>query len=145
VKIGVGVVLILFSLHALIGLAVKPIKSDAVAGDVTAGFLNGILGGATGLAGIVAIIWCQLRGWTKDQQRAVFQPVGVATFIMSAIWLGGRGAISSDVIWLAVFALPVLLAGTWIGMKLYGRLSETQFRKVILALLLISGVALIVA
>jgi uncharacterized membrane protein YfcA len=145
VKIGVGIVLILFSLHALIGLAVKPIKSDAVAGDVTAGFLNGILGGATGLAGIVAIIWCQLRGWTKDQQRAVFQPVGVATFIMSAIWLGGRGAISSDVIWLAVFALPVLLAGTWIGMKLYGRLSETQFRKVILALLLISGVALILA
>jgi uncharacterized membrane protein YfcA len=36
----------------------------------------------------------------------------------------------------------VLLAGTWLGMKLYGRLDEATFRKVVLILLLASGVAL---
>jgi uncharacterized protein len=35
-----------------------------------------------------------------------------------------------------------LLAGTWLGLKLYGRLDEASFRKVVLLLLLLSGVAL---
>src|SRR5262249_12962518 len=111
-------------------------------GDLGAGFLNGVLGGATGLAGIIAVIWCQLRGWAKDQQRAVFQPVGVATFALSAAWLGGQGSISREVVPLFFAALPVLLVGTWLGLKLYGQLDEAQFRKLVLVLLLASGVAL---
>jgi uncharacterized membrane protein YfcA len=139
---GVGIVLMVFSLYGLLRPAITPIKSGALVGDLGAGLLNGVLGGATGLAGIVAIIWCQLRGWTKDQQRAVFQPVGVATFAMSAAWLGSQGSIAREVIWLFAVGLPVLLAGTWLGLKFYGRLDEAQFRKVVLILLLGSGVVM---
>jgi uncharacterized protein len=35
-------------------------------------------------------------------------------------------------------ALPALFAGTWLGLKLFGRLNEVMFRKIVLALLLIS-------
>jgi len=139
---GVAVVLVVFSLYGLLRPTITPIKSGAFAGDLGAGLLNGVLGGATGLAGIVAIIWCQLRGWTKDQQRAVFQPVGVATFAMSAAWLGAQGSISREVIWLLAVGLPVLVAGTWLGLKLYGRLDEAQFRMIVLILLLGSGVVM---
>ena len=62
----------------------------------------------------------------KDQQRAVFQPVGVASFAMSAAWLGVLGSIPRDVPRLFVVAPPVLLAGTWLGLKLYGRLDEAE-------------------
>ena len=141
---GVAVVLVVFSLYGLLRPAITPIKSGALAGDLGAGLLNGVLGGATGLAGILVIIWCQLRGWTKDQQRAVFQPVGVATFAMSTAWLGGQGSIPPEVILLFVVSLPVLLAGTWLGLKLYGRLDEVQFRKLVLILLLASGAVLLV-
>jgi len=142
-RLGIGAVLLLFSLYGLWRPTIKPIKADAMAGDLGAGFLNGVLGGATGLAGIVTVIWCQLRGWTKDQQRAVFQPVGVATFAMSAAWLGGQGSIPRQVILLFVVALPVVLLGTWLGLKFYGRLDEAQFRKLVLILLLASGAALL--
>ena len=138
-RASVGAILILFSIYAGLRPALKFVGGGAAA-DAGAGFLNGILGGATGFAGIIATIWCQLRGWPKDQQRTVFQPVGVATFAMSAAWLGGQGAVSREAIWLFVFGLPVLLAGSWLGLKLYGRLDEAQFRKVVLALLLLSGV-----
>jgi len=37
----------------------------------------------------------------------------------------------------------VLLAGTWLGLKLYGSLNEAQFRKLVLVLLLASGAALL--
>jgi uncharacterized protein len=38
--------------------------------------------------------------------------------------------------------LPCLLAGTWLGLKLFGRINEAGFRKIVLALLLLSGAAL---
>lgn len=142
-RAGIGVLLVLYSLHGLARPSMPPVAAGSAPADAGVGFLNGVLGGATGLAGIIATIWCQLRGWPKDQQRAVFQPVGVATFAMSAAWLGGRGAISGDTIKLFVLGLPVLLAGTWVGLKLYGRLDEAGFRQVVLGLLLVSGVALI--
>jgi uncharacterized membrane protein YfcA len=37
-----------------------------------------------------------------------------------------------------------LFAGTWLGMKLFGRLDEATFRKIVLGLLLVSGALLIV-
>jgi len=132
-----------FSLYGLLRPAIKPVKVVSLPADLGVGFLNGVLGGATGLAGIIVVIWSQLRGWTKDQQRTVFQPVGVATFAMSAAWLGGQGSISSDVLRLFVVALPALLAGTWLGLKLYGKLNEIQFRKLVLVLLLASGAVLL--
>jgi uncharacterized membrane protein YfcA len=135
----VAIVLVLYSLYALLRPKMRPVTAGGVVADTGAGIVNGILGGATGLAGIVATIWCQLRGWSKEEQRAVFQPVAVATFAVSAIWLGARGSISADVVWLFALGLPVLLIGTWAGLQLFGRLDEAQFRKVVLVLLLLSG------
>jgi uncharacterized protein len=103
------------------------------------------LGGATGLAGIIVTMWCAVRGWPKDVQRTVFQPVGVAVFAMSAAWLGTRGAIDRETIGLFALGLPALAAGTWLGLKLYGQLDESAFRKMVLFLLLGSGLALVVA
>ena len=103
----------------------------------------GILGGTTGLAGIVVVIWSGLRGWAKDVQRAVFQPVGVATFAMTALGLSATGSVDIGAIKLFLLGLPVLLAGTWLGFKLYGRLDEKGFRRVVLWLLMASGLLLI--
>jgi uncharacterized protein len=42
-----------------------------------------------------------------------------------------------------VIGLPALLLGTWVGLKLFGRLNEAGFRKVVLLLSLASGVKLL--
>jgi uncharacterized membrane protein YfcA len=143
VRIGVGAFLVLYSLYALFRPAIPPVKAGGPAVDAGVGFLNGVLGGITGLAGILVTIWCGLRGWPKHVQRAVFQPVAVAIFLMSALWMGARGAITADTVKLFVIGLPALLAGTWLGLKLFGRLDEAAFRKVVLVLLLASGASLI--
>ena len=90
VRSGVGLFLILYSLYALFRPTLKPITAGGALADAGVGLLNGILAGITGLAGILVTIWCGLRGWPKDQQRAVFQPVAVAIFAMSALWLGAK-------------------------------------------------------
>jgi uncharacterized protein len=139
----IGAVLALYSIYGLARPTMKPIAKVEAAADATVGFLNGVLGAMTGFAGILVTIWCGLRGWSKDEQRAIFQPVGVAIFAMSAVWLGGSGSISPDTVRLFLIGLPVLLAGTWVGLKLYGQLNEAGFRKIVLLLLFVSGVALL--
>ncbi len=141
----VGVLLILYSIHGLVRPAMKPIDGGGAPADAGVGVLNGILGGATGLAGIIVTVWCGLRGWPRDAQRAVFQPIGVSVFAMSAVVLGASGSVDAETIRLFAIGLPILLAGTWLGLRLYGRLDEAGFRKVVLALLLVSGAALVIS
>jgi uncharacterized protein len=109
VRAGIGIFLVLYSLYALFRPKMASVKAGGATADAGVGFLNGVLGGITGLAGILVTIWCGLRGWPKDQQRTIFQPVAVAIFAMSAAWLGVKGAVSADTILLFLFGLPVLL------------------------------------
>jgi len=141
VRAGIGAFLVAYSLYALFRPDVRVTAGGAPA-DAGVGFLNGVLAGLSGLSGVLVTIWCQLRGWARDQQRAVFQPVAVAIFLMTGAWLGSAGVIGKDTAWLFLIGLPALLAGTWLGMKLYGRLDEAAFRKVVLVVLLVSGIAL---
>jgi hypothetical protein len=141
-RISIGIVLILFSLYNLTRPQFAPVAAGKTT-DGAIGLLNGVIGGATGLAGIAVTIWCTLRGWPRDEQRTIFQPIGVAVFLMTGLWLGGTGLVDAETLRLFVIGLPLLLAGTWAGLRLYARLDEAGFRKVVLGLLLISGVGLV--
>jgi uncharacterized membrane protein YfcA len=141
---GVGLLLIVYGIYGLVQPALKPVPAG-VAADGTVGFFNGVLCGLTGLPGFIITIWCQLRGWSKDVQRAVFQPVMLAAMVATAISLGVTGAVTAETLKLYVLGLPVLLAGLWLGFRLYGKLDDQAFRKVILLLLLAAGLALIAA
>ena len=143
VKIAVGIFLVLYSVYAFFRPSLRLPTTDGGAIDAAVGFLNGTLGGLTGLAGILVTIWCGLRGWPKDVQRTIFQPVAVAVFLMTAIWLGVKGTVTAETIRLFLIGLPCLIAGTWLGLKLFGRIDETMFRKIVLALLFASGALLI--
>ncbi len=142
-RTGVGVLLVAYSSFFLLRPTVHTVRTDLRA-DFGVGILNGILGGMTGLAGPIITIWCQLRGWRKDEQRAIFQPVILAAFTLTAASLTVNGTITVDLIKIYLMGLPVLIAGVWLGLKLYGRLDEAAFRKVILWMLLLSGLVLIV-
>jgi uncharacterized membrane protein YfcA len=144
VRLGVGVLLVIYSAYGLVKPAFKP-RQAGVATDGGIGLLNGVLGGLTGLPGFIITVWCQMRGWSKDEQRAVFQPVILTGMLMIAISLSVAGAITAETLELYAFGLPALLAGLWVGFKCYGKLDDVTFRKVVLVVLLCSGLALIAA
>jgi uncharacterized protein len=143
VRIGVGVLLVAYASYNLFKPAIKPFDSGPVT-DTGVGILNGMLGGLTGLGGVVITIWTQMRDWPKDVQRTVFQPVIVATMSIAAATYAINGAFTLETIKLFFIGLPALAGGLWVGLKLYGRLDDAAFRKVILWLLLLSGVGLLV-
>jgi hypothetical protein len=141
VRAGVGAFLVLYALYGLTRPALK--LPGGTPADIFVGFLSGILGAMTGFAGILIVIWSGLRGWSRDIQRAVFQPASVAMLAMCALALGVTGSVSGHTIVLFLLGLPVLAAGNWLGWKLYGRFVDAMFRRVVLVLLLLSGLPLI--
>src|SRR3984885_7164485 len=142
-RAGGGVLLIIYGIYGLAQPKLKPVPSN-VPTDIGIGFVNGIVAGMTGLPGFIIPIWCQLRGWTKDFQRAVFQPVLLAAIVANVISLAVAGVITADVLRLYALGLPAMVAGLWVGFKLYGKLDDAAFRKVILVLLLLAGLGLII-
>ena len=142
-RITMGVLLILYSLYGLLRPALGPVQASLPA-DLGVGVANGLIGGLTGLGGVAITIWCQLRGEPKDVQRATFQPVMFMTFVMTAVSLAVAGAYTAETMKLYVLALPALVLGIWCGIKLYGKLDDAAFRRVILILLLASGISLVV-
>jgi uncharacterized membrane protein YfcA len=143
VRFAVGVFLLIYSVYAFFRPTVKPVTKGGKAADGMVGFLNGALGGLTGLAGILLTIWCGLRGWPKDVQRSTFQPAAVAIFLMSALWLEATGAVNVNTVKLFVTGLPCVILGTWLGLKLFKQIDEATFRKIVLSLLFVSGAVLI--
>jgi uncharacterized membrane protein YfcA len=139
---GVGVLLVIYGVYGLARPALPPVQASAPA-DAGIGFANGMLAGLTGLPGFIITVWCQLRGWHKDQQRAVFQPVMLAAIVMNVISLALAGVITAHSLQLYLLGLPAMLAGLWSGFKLYGRLDDATFRKIILVLLTLAGLGLL--
>jgi uncharacterized membrane protein YfcA len=142
-RFGVGVLLVLYAIYSLARPAFKPMKIGATS-DIAIGLLNGLVGGLTGLGGVVSTISCQWRGWTRDVQRAVFQPVLFAAFVVISISMAVTGAFTTETLKFYGLGLPFLLAGLWSGFKLYGRIDDEMFRKVVLILILLAGLSLIV-
>jgi uncharacterized protein len=142
-RVGVGVLLILYSAYNLARPTLAPVRSNPPT-DAAVGLLNGLLGGLTGLGGVISTIWVQLGGGPKDAQRAVFQPVLFMTMTMATLTFAASGYLFEfDILKLFLVGLPALLLGLWVGVTLYGKLDDAAFRKAVLILLLVSGLSLV--
>jgi uncharacterized protein len=143
VRNAVGTFLVAYSIWGLatpqlrVGAAGRPATDGAV------GFVGGVLGGLAGLSGAIPTIWCQLRGWSRDEQRAVYQPYILVMQVWSLVALFASGGLTTHALRSFAVTLPVLLLGVFLGMALYARIDERGFRRVVLMLLLASGVALV--
>ncbi len=141
-RFGVGVLLVLYTIYGLTRPVFAPMKIGTGA-DIAIGVSNGLLGGLTGLGGVISTISCQWRGWPKDVQRAVFQPVLFVAFVVIAISQAVAGTITADTLALYALGVPFMVAGLWSGFRLFGKIDDETFRKTVLVLLLFAGLSLI--
>ena len=47
-----------------------------------------MLGGLGGYSGVLPAIWCQLRGWSKEVSRGVYQPFIIMAHIATLALIG---------------------------------------------------------
>lgn len=144
-KLGVGLLLILYSAWMGFVRRAPIVTGGGRLADAAVGFTGGVMGGMASLSGPAPTVWVQLRGWNKDQQRAVNQPFNMTILTMALASAAVAGLLDrSFLIWAAI-TLPVTLIGARFGLILYGRVDDNGFRRIVLALLAVSGLTLIVS
>ena len=112
--------------------------------DAAVGFAGGLVGGLTAMPGALPTVWCDLRGLAKDHQRGLIQPFIAAMQCVALALLAPTGEFSPRILVDLVVTLPALIAGTVLGIVLFGRVDQTAFRRVMLAILFAGGMALVV-
>jgi uncharacterized membrane protein YfcA len=142
-KLGVGLLLVLYSAWMAFVRRPPVVRGSGQAADAAIGLLGGVLGGMASLSGPAPTIWAQLRGWGKDEQRGVNQPFNMA-ILATALAAAAIAGLLDRTFWLwAAITVPVSLVGARLGLMLYGRVDDAVFRRLVLALLAVSGATLI--
>lgn len=113
------------------------------AADGTAGFVGGVLGGLAGISGPVPTLWTTLRGWDKDTQRGVLQAFNITMHMATLTAYALSGAITGEILVMFAWIAPALAIPAVLGVLLFRRLATRTFRRMILLLLLVSGLTLV--
>jgi uncharacterized membrane protein YfcA len=144
-RIGFGLFLAAYAAYMLFRPAIAFVReAPGRLHDVAVGFGGGLVGGLTAMPGAVPAIWCDLRGLPKNQQRGQVQPFIVVMQVFAlALMIAHNGLPAMPVMHLT-FVLPALLAGTALGIVLFGKLNDARFRHIVLAVLLVAGFTLVV-
>lgn len=144
-KLFAGALLAGYSAISLVGgLRFEPRRENRIL-DAGIGLLGGISGGLASLSGPIVTVWCGLKGWSKDEQRGTYQPFNFAILSAALVAFGTAGLLTRALFWLVLLSLPATLIGIWIGRRLYGRVDDAQFQKIVLVLLALSGLVLVVS
>lgn len=142
-KIGIGGFLVAYTGYVLARRVQHKIARGGAAADGTVGLAGGILGGLAGLSGVLPVVWTDLRGLTKEQRRAVVQIFNIAILSFALVSHAASGFLTREVAVAAVAALPGTIGGAWLGAAVYRRLHDRGYQRIIMVLLLISGLTLI--
>jgi uncharacterized protein len=108
------------------------------------GFGGGLIGGLTAMPGALPTIWCDMHGVPKNQQRGLVQPFIAAMQIFSLALMFVQHDLSLSVLANLLLSIPALIAGSVLGILAFRNVSEQIFRRIILAVLLVSGLLLVV-
>jgi hypothetical protein len=142
-KLCVGILLLVFPTALYFHRRPMALSIGGKVADTGIGFAGGVLGGLAGLSGPLPILWASVRGWGKDERRAVFQVFNWTILSVALLVQAASGLITRETMWLALLTLPATLGGAWLGIRSYHVLSDSHFRDIVLGLLFVSGVTLI--
>lgn len=138
---GLGAFLVLYGSY-LLCRRVPPVVHAGWRADALAGALGGLAGGLAGFPGSFVTLWCGMRGWAKDRQRAVYQPYILLMQLEALACLNARAPWSMG--WETVLLyVPAALIAACAGLAIFRRLTNRQFSVTVNALLILSGVALL--
>ena len=104
------------------------------------GTVGGFCSGIASLGGPPVVMFLIAKGRNAAQTRAgIIAYFGLAMLLRLAAF-GVYDLYSADAFWLSLLLAPVYMSGIWVGSRYFKGVSETVFRRVVVALVLIMSV-----
>jgi uncharacterized membrane protein YfcA len=144
-KILAGIV-VLFALYSVVrgafASAKNPDQVSGGSGQIPIGMIAGMMGGSLAMPGPVPAAWMASKGFAKDTIRATILVMFVFAYGLALVLQATLAGISADSIELSAKLLPATAIGVWLGRLLERRMSETVFRRLLVAILVLTAVIL---
>jgi uncharacterized membrane protein YfcA len=142
-KLVVGIIVILMAVALALNFSIT-IKRERLAA-ILAGGIGGFMGGATSMSGPVVVMFLM----NQKQDKVAFRANLVRFFclgnIMTLAIMYVMGVVDTAVFGLAGYIVPGVLVGTWLGDKVFERVSPTLFRHLIIVVLIVCGLLSVVS
>ena len=111
--------------------------------EVGIGFVGGVLGAMAGLSGALPSMWLAMRPWPKAEQRGILQPFNMVILRLATGLLAFDGGYGAPVLYNLALTLPASAVGAALGLWLFSKLSDYGYRRLLIGLMLISGLSLL--
>jgi uncharacterized membrane protein YfcA len=139
-----GLVVALYAGYMLLRPSLAHLQLMNRSRNALVGFGGGLIGGLTAMPGALPKIWCDMHGVPKNRQRGLVQPFIAAMQIFAIALMLIHHDLSSSVLTNLLLSIPALIAGSLLGILAFRTVSERIFRRIILVVLLVSGLLLVV-
>ncbi len=120
------------------------VNSGGKAADAAVGLLGGVMAPLSGFSGLAPALWATLRGYNKDEHRAVLQNFNLIVLSATLAMNIFQGRVRSAQ-WpqMAVVAGALILPAIW-GSKIYVGMSAAAFKNVVLWILVFAGLTMLI-
>lgn len=139
-KLGIGLFLLAVTILLLFNFRIALTKSK----DLVVGGISGALTASIGMPGPPILVYFSGADTLKEKVRATtlafYLFIYSASLIIQVLFVG-----TAKSIWVAGgYGLPIVVVGLFLGQRLFNRINQTAFRFIMYAILLITGVYLLV-
>ena len=144
-KLVLGSLLVVCCSAMLASSKLPHIRRGGRLADAAVGLLGGIMSPLSGFSGLAPALWCTVRGYTKDEHRAVIQNFNLIVLSATFLLLVWSGRVHADMLPRMALVAAALIPTSIYGSKIYVGMSPTAFRTSVLWLLVGAGVAMLLA
>ena len=144
-RLVLGCLLVLWCPAMLMARQLPRVTVGGRLADGLVGLSGGVMGGLGGFTGVLPTLWCTLRGYEKDAQRAVVQNFNFSMLLVTMGSYLAAGVVTQAMLPMFGLVALAMLVPTLLGTRLYIGVSGAAFRKIVLGLLTVSGVAMLVS
>jgi uncharacterized membrane protein YfcA len=142
-KLVIGLVLVGHCTFMLIAAGRVGLAAGGRGAEAAVGFAAGVLGGLAALSGVLVTVWASLKAWPKDQRRAFFQAFNFTVLTAMLVSSIASGLVGLRSVVALCIAAPATFMGASLGLRLYRRLDDLRFDRLVLLVLWLSGLGLI--
>lgn len=140
-QLSLGVILIAYAAYGLVVNRWPKGLSESWA--YIFGLLSGTMAGALSAAAPPVIVYLTLQSWDKDKIKVSLQGFFIVVCVLVIALHAFTGMTTWFVLKLFAVSTPPLLLGTYLGSLLYGRINDSQYRKILLIFLIALGILIV--
>ena len=136
-----GIIIAGYALYSLVGLKFPALSGRSWA--YAAGFLGGLLGGAYNTPGPPVIVYASCQDWERDVFKGNLQAFFIQNSMIVVLGHLASGSFTPEIWSLFWRSLPWLVTGILLGLSMDRWINPELFRKIVLVLLVVTGLRLV--